>query len=302
RWADEICLVRSMHTDIANDHPAQLVMNCGTPRAGHPCMGSWVTYGLGSESQNLPGFVVMTSSSGKGIEAGAQNWSNGFLPSDYRGVPFRSTGDAVLHLSNPRGMSMETQRARLDTMRELNQHRLDESGDVEIASRMASYELGFRMQTAGPELLNLTQESAATPGLYGLDQEKTRAFGTNCLLARRLVERGVRFVQLYHSTWDDHADLNQHLKTNCEMTDLPTAALLQDLKQRGLLAETLVIWGGEFGRTPMNEARNGSTFLGRDHHPNCFTMVLAGGGIKPGIVYGATDEFGYNVVSDKTSV
>jgi hypothetical protein len=304
RWADEICLVRSMHTDIANHHPAQLVMNCGTPRAGHPCMGSWVTYGLGSESQNLPGFVVMTSSSGKGIEAGAQNWSNGFLPSDYRGVLFRSTGDAVLHLSNPRGMSMETQRARLDAVRDLNQHRLDEAGDLEIASRIASYELAFRMQTAGPELLDLAQESPATRALYGLDQEKTRAFGTNCLLARRLVERGVRFVQLYHSTWDDHADLNEHLKINCEMTDLPTAALLQDLKQRGLLAETLVIWGGEFGRTPMNEVRRGNTpgKEGRDHHPFAFSLWLAGGGIKGGQVIGKTDDFGYHIVEDPIHV
>jgi hypothetical protein len=304
KWADEICMLRSMHTDIANHHPAQLVMNCGTPRVGHPCMGSWVTYGLGSESQDLPGFVVMTSSSGKGIEAGAQNWSNGFLPSDYRGVLFRNTGDPILHLSNPPGVGLATQRARLDALRDLNQHHFTQTGDVEIASRMANYELAFRMQKAAPVLLDFSGESAGIQEIYGLDQEKTRAFGTNCLLARRLVERGVRFVQLYHSTWDDHDNLNAHLKVNCEMTDLPTAGLLHDLKQRGLLDETLVIWGGEFGRTPMNEVRRGNTpgKEGRDHHPFAYSLWLAGGGIKGGQVIGKTDDFGYHIIEDPIHV
>jgi hypothetical protein len=302
--ADDICMVRSMHTDIANHHPAQLIMNCGVMRVGMPCMGSWVTYGLGSESQDLPGFVVMTSSSGKGIEAGAANWSNGFLPSDYRGVLFRSMGDPVLHLSNPGGMSAETQRARIDAIRDLNEYRLAGTGDVEIATRLANYELAFRMQTSGPELLDFSSESAETRALYGVDNEKTRAFGTNALLARRLVERGVRFVNLYHSTWDDHDNLNEHLKINCDMTDLPTAGLLKDLKQRGLLDSTLVVWAGEFGRTPMYEVRRGFTpgKEGRDHHPFSFSLWMAGGGIKGGQVIGRTDDFGYHIVEDPIHV
>src|SRR5581483_7241659 len=233
--ADEICLIRSMHTEIANHHPAQMLMNCGTNLVGRPSMGSWVTYGLGSESQNLPGFVVLTSTSGKGIEGGASNWSSGFLPSNYRGVTFRSAGDAVLYLSNPPGISRETQRLRLDALGDINQNHLAATGDAEIAARMAAYELAFRMQAAAPELLDFSKESEATRELYGIDNDTTRAFGTNCLLARRMVERGVRFVQLYHSTWDDHSDLNVNLKKNCDMTDQPTAALIHDLKQRGLL-------------------------------------------------------------------
>jgi hypothetical protein len=247
---------------------------------------------------------VLRSDSGKGIEAGAQNWTNGFLPSHYRGVSYRSSGDAVLHLSNPPGISRATQRLRLDAIRQLNEERLKATGDLEIGSRIAAYELAFRMQTTAPELLDFSDESAATQALYGIDRAPTRPFGTNCLLARRMVERGVRFVQLYHSTWDDHSDLNQHLKTNCDMTDLPAAALITDLKQRGLLDSTLVVWGGEFGRTPMNEVRRGNTpgREGRDHHPFAFTMWLAGGGIRAGQVVGKTDDFGYHIVEDKIHV
>ena len=303
-WADDICMIRSMYTEHANHHPAQLLMNCGVPRQGHPSLGSWLAYGLGSESQSLPGFVVMTSSSGKGIEGGASLWSNGFLPSTYRGVTFRSQGDPILHVSNPDGVSDRTQRARLDILKDLNERHYQRTGDVEINSRIAAYELAFRMQTATPELTDFSRESEDTLEMYGINDETTRPFGTNCLLARRMVERGVRVVQLYHSTWDDHSDLNKNLKKNCDMTDKPSAALLQDLKQRGLLDDTLLVWGGEFGRTPMNEFRRGNTpgKEGRDHHPYCFSLWLAGGGIKGGQVIGETDEFGYHIVEDRIHV
>jgi hypothetical protein len=302
--ADDMCMIHSMYTDISNHHPAQLMMNCGTNLLGRPCMGSWVTYGLGSESQDLPGFVVMASSSGKGIEGGSNNWSNGFLPPHYRGVTFRSSGDAVLDLSNPGGISKESQRLRLDCLQALNEVHYAATGDLEVASRMASYELAFRMQATAPELLDFSKESSRTLEMYGINQEMTKPFGTNCLLARRLVERGVRFVQLYHSSWDDHTDLNVNLKKNCDMTDQPTAALLTDLKRRGLLDSTLVIWGGEFGRTPMNEVRRGNTpgKEGRDHHRFAFTIWMAGGGIRAGLEVGKTDDLGYQIVEDKLHV
>lgn len=302
--ADDLCMVRSMHTNVANHHPAQLIMNCGAPLFGLPSMGSWLTYGLGSESNELPGFVILLSNSGEGVDGGSSLWNNGFLPSEYRGVNFRSKGDPILHLTSPEGISLNTQRARLDAVRQLNELRLQETGDVEIESRISSYELAYRMQLAAPELVDLSGETAATRDLYGIDNEKTQWFGSNCLLARRMVERGVRFVQLYHSTWDDHSNLNTKLKTNCDMTQQPTAALIQDLKQRGLLDETLVIWGGEFGRTPMNEVRRGINpgKEGRDHHPFCFTMLLAGGGIKGGQIVGKTDELGYHPTEDPIHV
>lgn len=302
--ADDLCMVHSMWTEVSNHHPAQLFMNCGTPIFGRPSMGSWVTYGLGSECENLPGFVVMTSDSGQGIDGGSSNWSNGFLPSEYRGVTFRNTGDPVLYLSNPPGISRESQRARLDAIRDLNEMSLARKGDMEIASRIASYEMAFKMQMSAPDLLDFSDESPETLAMYGIDEEKTKPFGTNCLLARRMVERGVRFIQLYHSTWDDHAELNTKLETNCGMTDKPTGALIKDLKQRGLLDDTLVIWGGEFGRTPMNEVRRGNTpgKEGRDHHPFAFSMWLAGAGIKPGQIVGNTDELGYHITEDPIHV
>ncbi len=302
--ADDLCMLRAVHTDVANHHPGQLAMNCGAPRFGLPSMGSWVTYGLGSESENMPGYVVMLSNSGKGVDGGSSLWTNGFLPSTYRGVTFRSKGDAILHLANPSGISGQSQRVRLDAVRDLNRLRHQETGDPEIPSRIAAYELAFRMQSEAPDLLEFRQESETTLEGYGIGQEKTKWFGTNCLLARRMVERGVRFVQLYHSTWDDHSNLNEHLKTNCEMTDQPAAFLLKDLKQRGLLDETLVIWAGEFGRTPMNEVRRGNTpgKEGRDHHPFAFTVLMAGGGIKGGQIYGKTDELGYHPVDGKMHV
>jgi hypothetical protein len=299
-------MVRSMYTSSSNHDPGQLLMNCGTPLFGHPSMGSWVTYGLGSVSQNLPGFVVLLSNSGKGVDGGSALWSNGFLPSTYRGVTFRSQGDPILHLSNPAGVTPAMQRARLTAIRELNGLRREQTGDDEIASRIAAYELAYRMQAAAPELVDFSRESAATREMYGLNNDTTRSFGANCLLARRMVERGVRFVQLYHSTWDDHSELTKHLRINTAMTDQPAAVLIKDLKQRGLLDETLVIWGGEFGRTPMYEVRRGPGMdparAGRDHHPFAFTMLLAGGGIKGGQVIGKTDDLGYHVVEDRIHV
>jgi len=293
-----------MHTTTSNHDPGQLLLQCGTVLSGNPCMGSWVVYGLGRESQNLPGFVVLLSNSGEGVDGGTALWSNGFLPSGYRGVTFRSQGDPILHLSSPPGISPIMQRRRLDALKSMNQIRHEQTQDPEIMARIEAYELAFRMQSAAPELVDFTQETEATRSLYGLDSEITRPFGSNCLLARRMVERGVRFVQLYHSTWDDHSDLNNHLKKNTDMTDLPAAGLIRDLKQRGLLEDTLVVWGGEFGRTPMHEIRRGTTpgKEGRDHHPFGFTMLLAGGGTKAGAVVGKTDELGYHAVEDRIHI
>ncbi|MCH2126756.1 MAG: DUF1501 domain-containing protein [Pirellulaceae bacterium] len=302
--ADDLCMVRSVVTDTANHHPGQLMMNCGQPIFGLPSMGSWVTYGLGSESDNLPGFVVMLSRNGSGDLGGSALWGNAFLPAANRGVTFRSKGDAILHLSNPRSIPDALQASRLAAVQDLNQLRFDDRGDVEIAARIASYELAARMQTSGPELIDFSQETAKTLNEYGINQEKSDWFGRNCLLARRMVERGVRFVQLYHYTWDDHAALNKRLKSNCEMTEQPAAALLKDLKQRGLLEDTLVVWGGEFGRTPMQEVRRSPAAgqEGRDHHPFGFTMCLAGGGVKPGFIYGDTDDLGYHATENRVHI
>ncbi|MEY4567713.1 MAG: hypothetical protein RLY14_2683, partial [Planctomycetota bacterium] len=245
--ADEICLIRSAYSDQSNHDPAQLLLNCGTPLFGNPSFGSWVVYGLGSESRDLPGYVVLLSNSGKGVDAGSSLWSSGFMPSNYRGVTFRSSGDPILYLSNPPGVTDRIQKSRLDLIKSLDQLHHQQVADPEIESRISAYELAFRMQHSAPELLDFRDESESTQRMYGLDQEITRSFGTNCLLARRMVERGVRFIQLFHSTWDDHNYLNKNLKTNCDMTDLPTVGLIRDLKQRGLLDDTLVIWAGEFG-------------------------------------------------------
>jgi Protein of unknown function (DUF1501) len=300
--ADDICMVRSMTTDQINHHTGQLMMSCGSPLMGRPSLGSWVTYGLGSESRSLPGFVVL--SSGKGADAGSGIWSSGFLPSSHQGVPFRSSGDPVLHLSNPPGISQEAQRVRIDALRDLNQIHYRKTADEEIVSRIASYELAFQMQLATPELLDLSKESTATLEMYGTHKDSTRPFATNCLLARRLIERGVRFVQVVQSGWDNHTSLMKDLEKNCRLVDQPTAALLRDLKQRGLLDTTLVIWGGEFGRTPMVENRTPKeeASQGRDHHRLAFTMWMAGGGFKGGQVVGQTDELGFRVVQDQTSV
>jgi len=300
--ADDICVVRSMYTEAFNHHPGQLLLMSGSTQIGRPTLGAWVLYGLGSESQDLPGFVVL--SSGVGTSGGESNFSSGFLPSTYQGVQFRTGADPIVYLSNPTGITRETQRGLLDAVRDLNQERMLSTGDTEIASRIASYELAFRMQMAAPELLDFSKESAATLEMYGIDKPITKPYATNCLLARRMVERGVRFVMLMHASWDQHTNLNRDLKKNCDMTDQPAAALIKDLKQRGLLDTTLVIWGGEFGRTPMVEIRKVSDpdNAGRDHHPLAYTMWMAGGGIKGGQVVGKTDELGFNIVEDKVHI
>ena len=300
--ADDLCLVRSMFTDAFNHHPGQLMLFGGSIQVGRPTMGAWVLYGLGSESQNLPGFVVLGS--GTGTSGGESNWSSGFLPSTYQGVVFRSSGDPVLYLSNPPGVTPEMQRAGLDALKDLNEEHHAATGDQEIASRISTYELAFRMQMNAPELLDFSKESPETLEMYGVDKAPTRQFATNCLLARRMVERGVRFVMLTHASWDDHTDLNRKLKKNCDIADKPTAALIQDLKRRGLLEDTLVVWGGEFGRTPMVEIRDPRDVnnAGRDHHPLAYSLFLAGGGIKGGTVIGKTDDLGLNILEDKVHV
>jgi len=303
--ADDIAIVRSMVTDAFNHAPAQIFLNTGSTQFGRPSMGSWLTYGLGSETQNLPGFVVMISGGGQ-PDGGVSCWSSGFLPSVYQGVPFRSQGDPVLFLSNPAGMDDAQRRRSLDALKAINEQQLAEAGDPEIATRIAAFETAYRMQTSAPELMDLSSETRETHEMYGTEPGKV-SFANNCLLARRLVERGVRFVQLFHRGWDTHGiaannDIVHELPRLCKETDQAAAALLKDLKQRGLLDETLVIWGGEFGRTPMNEKRNGSTFLGRDHHPHCFSVWMAGGGVKPGQTIGATDELGYFVTDEKVHV
>ena len=293
---DDVAIVKSMVTDAFNHAPGQLMMNTGSPIFGRPSMGAWVLYGLGSEGQDLPAFVVFSSGS-KGPSGGNSCWGSGFLPTVYQGVPFRSGGDPVLYLANPRGVDQPLQRATLDSIRRLNQMRLDQVGDPEIATRINSFEMAFRMQSAAPDLMDLSKEPRQILDLYGAEPGKS-SFANNCLLARRLVERGVRFVQLFHEAWDQHGALVRDLKKNCQDTDQASAALIKDLKQRGLLNDTLVIWGGEFGRTPMMQGGED----GRDHHPNAFTMWLAGGGIKPGITIGETDELGFNVVKDEVHV
>ena len=298
--ADDIALIRSMHTEAFNHHPGQAMLMSGSTMAGRPTVGSWVSYGLGSESEDLPAFVVL--SSGRGASAGSSNWSSGFLPSTYQGVNFRGSGDPILYLANPSGVSAQSQRSRLDAIRELNEARYQETGDLEIASRIHSYELAFRMQTAGPELLDFSNESRATLDLYGVGREPTNAYGTNCLLARRMVERGVRFVLLAHASWDHHQKVDEKLAEYCGATDGPVGALLGDLKQRGLLDETMVVWGGEFGRTPMGQFERLDEAAGRDHHPNCFSMWAAGGGVRGGQVIGRTDDIGLNVVENPVHV
>jgi len=291
-----------MYTEAFNHHPGQLLLFTGSVQFGRPTLGAWVVYGLGSESQDLPGFVVL--SSGVGTSGGASNFMSGFLPSSYQGVMFRNTGDPILYLSNPQGVAPERQRADLDAIRDLNEEHYAKTGDAEIASRINSYELAFRMQSSAPDLLDFSKESPTTLEMYGVNKEPTRPFATNCLLARRMVERGVRCVMLMHASWDQHTYLNRDLKKNCDITDQPTAALIKDLKQRGLLDSTLVVWGGEFGRTPMVENRNthDPENAGRDHHPFAYSMFLAGGGIKGGQVIGKTDDLGFNILEDKVHV
>jgi len=298
--ADDITVVRSMHADHFNHAPAQIFFNTGSPRPGRPSMGSWVTYGLGSEADDLPGFVVL--SSGGGSSGGTANFSSGFLPTLFAGVPFRSQGQPIVNVANPTGVDKQLQRESLDLIRAENQRQYGIVGDPEIASRISAYEMAFRMQTRAPELMDLSQESEATLQMYGIEPGKP-SFAGQCLLARRLVERGVRFVNVYLKSWDHHSDVKGGLKKMCGQSDRACAALVKDLKQRGLLDETLVVWGGEFGRTPIVEANATlGRSAGRDHHPHAFSMWLAGGGVKSGFTLGATDDLGFNVIEDQVHI
>ncbi len=313
RCADDLCLVRSMHTDSFNHHPGILQMNTGVPLFGRPSMGSWLTYGLGSVSKDLPGYVVLTS--GRGNSAGATAWSSGFLPTTYQGVLLGNKGEPILNLGNPPGLSAAMQKKSIEALGDLNRRRHAAIRDPEINSRIAAYELAFRMQSAAPELIDLAKEPNKVRDQYGVDRTDVgksgrgggkgvfASFAGNCLLARRLVERGVRFVNLYHASWDHHSNLDAELKHNCLMADQPVAALLEDLKQRGLLDTTLVVWLSEFGRTPLGENRVGyKAVTGRDHHPFAFSIWMAGGGVKGGQVVGRTDEIGWNVVEEPIHV
>ena len=313
--ADDLLLVRSMHTDAFNHHPAQLMLCSGVPRFGRPSMGSWLTYGLGSEAENLPGYVVL--SAGRGGSGGVSNWTSGFLPSTYAGVVFRNSGEPVLNLNSPPGVDQELQASGLETINALNRRRYEALQDPEIASRIASYELAFKMQSAAPELIDLSQETQQTLDAYGVTRQEPekqnyrgggpnvyKQFATNCLLARRLIERGVRFVTLVHASWDHHSNIDEELGYNAGMADQPIAALIRDLKQRGLLDTTLLIFAGEFGRTPLWENRGGNqpNVVGRDLLPFAFSIVMAGGGLRGGHVHGATDEIGWFPVQDPVHI
>jgi Protein of unknown function (DUF1501) len=293
--ADDLCFIRSMQTDAVNHAPAQIMMNTGSPQFGRPSLGAWTLYGLGSQAENLPGYVVLSSA--KGTSGGSSNWGCGFLPTMYAGIPFRASGDPILYLSNPHGFDDETQRASLDALERLNQKQFAANGDPEITARIQGYEMAYQLQQSAPDLMDLSRESKETLALYGVEGSKP-GYARNCLLARRLIERGVRFVQLFHEAWDQHGNLTRDIQKNCLETDRASAALVADLKQRGLLEDTLVIWGGEFGRTPMVQGGND----GRDHHNRGFTMWLAGGGVKRGYIHGATDDFGFNAVRDPVHV
>ena len=303
RHADKLCVIRSLHADSNNHGPALFQMNSGFVQSGHPSMGSWVTYGLGSENENLPGYVVLTDRNGAPVN-GAMNWSNGFMPATYQGVPFQSAGSPILYLKRPEGVTVAQQRRRLDLIRKWNErYSAANPAESALAARVAAYELAWRMQSQAPAAVDISRETKATRAKYGLNHKTTEFFGRNCLLARRLVERGVRFVQVYSggnrgpTAWDAHAELKENHDRQCAQTDQPIAALLTDLKQRGLLDTTLVVWGGEFGRLPTHQGSDG-----RDHNSFGFTMWLAGGGVRGGLAYGATDEFGYAAVENKVHV
>jgi len=303
--ADDLCVIKSMYTDQFNHAPAELFLYTGSPRNGNASMGSWITYGLGSENQDLPGFVVLISG-GTDPTGGKALWSTGFLPSVFQGVQCRSVGEPILYADNPAGMSREVRRRSLDALKELNELELKELGDPETITRISQYELAYRMQLAVPEVMNIAKESQATLDKYGCKPGQA-SFANNCLLARRMAEEGVRYIQLYDWGWDTHGtgagdDIVSALPRKVKETDQAIAALLSDLKERDMLKDTLVIWGGEFGRTALNEERGGSKFLGRDHHPHCFTIWMAGGGVKPAHVHGATDDLGYFITDKKTGV
>ncbi|HRI87580.1 MAG TPA: DUF1501 domain-containing protein [Candidatus Hydrogenedentes bacterium] len=297
KTVDDVAIIKSMSTDAFNHAPAQVLMSTGSQQFGRPSVGSWISYGLGTENKDLPAFVVFSSGQ-KGPSGGNAVWSSGFLPTVHDGCMFRTTGDPVMYLSNPGGIDSKVQRDTLDVIGELNSRQLDAMGDPEIATRINSFELAFRMQSSAPELMDISNEPQHVLDMYGAEAG-VPSFAKNCVLARRMVERGVRFVQLFHEAWDQHGNLRNDLKKNCADTEKACAALVQDLKMRGLLDETIVIWGGEFGRTPMVQ---GDGDDGRDHHPNAFTIWVAGGGFKPGVTYGESDDLGFNVGRDKVHV
>jgi hypothetical protein len=301
--ADDICILRTMTTEAINHDPAVTFFQTGFQLAGRPSIGSWISYGLGSESEDLPAFVVMVSQGSGNAQALAdRQWSSGFLPTRYQGVKFRSGADPILYLSNPDGYSDDARRRFLDDVTKLNQLRTKDDPDSEIATRIAQYEMAYRMQKSVPELTDLSKEPESTFEMYGPDSRHPGTYAANCILARRLAERGVRFIQLFHRGWDQHNNLPREIRGQCVQTDQPSAALVMDLKQRGLLEDTLVVWGGEFGRTVYSQGTLTDTNYGRDHHPRCFSMWTAGGGFKPGVTYGETDDFSYNVVKDPLEV
>jgi hypothetical protein len=302
---DEIAIVKTVNTDQINHAPAMTFFQTGHQLPGRPCVGAWTLYGLGSENKDLPGFIVMVS---KDVERTCDQplyehlWSAGFLPAEHQGVKLRAGKDPVLYLQNPDGVSREVRRGQLDDLAELNAAHREATGDPEVSARIAQYELAFRMQMSVPELVHLADEPDETFDLYGPASRRPGSYGANCIMARRMAERGVRFIQLYHVGWDQHRQLPEQLRIQCEHTDQASAALVIDLKRRGLLDDTLVVWGGEFGRSPVGQGDIDTPAYGRDHHPRCFTMWMAGGGIKPGISYGETDEFGFNIVKDGVHV
>jgi hypothetical protein len=299
---DDLCFVKSLHTEAINHDPAITFIQTGSQLAGRPSMGSWLHYGLGTDNENLPSFIVLVSANKSGQPLYARLWGSGFLPSRYQGVPFRPGNDPVLFLNNPAGMTNTERRKMLDYLKNLQELEFEALGDPEINNRIAQYEMAYRMQTSVPEALDLSDEPDSVFELYGQDAQKPGTYAANCLQARRLAERGVKFIQLYHQGWDQHLGLPAGIKVQSRETDQASAALITDLKQRGLLDDTLVIWGGEFGRTAYSQGQLTKTDYGRDHHPNCFTMWMAGAGIKAGISYGETDEFGYNVISNPVHV
>lgn len=302
---DEMCFIKSVQTDAINHDPAVTLMQTGNQQPGRPSIGAWTSYGIGSENDNLPAFIVLISQ-GSAARPGdplyARLWGSGFLPSDHQGVQFRSSGDPVLYLSNPPGVSRATRRRLLDTLSQLNANDYEQAGDPEIKTRIAQYEMAYRMQTSVPELTELSEEPTRTFSMYGPDARRPGTFAANCLLARRMAERGVRFIQLYHRGWDQHYNLPSDLRLQCQDVDRPCAALIQDLRQRGLLDDTLIVWGGEFGRTIYSQGTLSKTNHGRDHHPRCYTMWLAGGGIRAGMNYGETDDYCYNVAENRVHV
>jgi hypothetical protein len=301
--ADQLCVIRSMHTEAINHDPAVTFFQTGFQLAGRPSVGSWISYGLGSENADLPAFVVMVSQ-GKGASQALadRSWGSGFLPAKHQAVKFRSGADPVLYLSDPPGYSRQARRRFLDDLGRLNDLKLKDAQDPEISTRIAQYEMAFRMQASVPELANLASEPGSVFEMYGPDARQPGTYAANCVLARRLAERGVRFIQLFHRGWDQHGNLPRDIRLQCEQTDQPTAALIKDLKARGMLEDTLIVWAGEFGRTVYSQGTLTEENYGRDHHPRCFSVFMAGGGIKGGVTYGETDDFSYNIVADPVDV